>query len=328
MKRSDHEPERWSDRAGAAAGARQGAPVEDDLGGLFRRLRQATAVTTIDIPAAPTQAPHPLRATGRRGARLAWRLVLAAAVVVATGGAVSAARVLWRSMAAHKLRQQTLTVPAGSAVTMTDRSRRRLTVPGPARLELAGADAPVAPAVAAAASQSRGDSAAPPGETRRLAQAFHALRVDGDAAAALEALDRYAQHFPNGTLAPEARVARVEALLALGRTGDALPLLLAMRDRATGLTRDVQITRAELLAEKDRCAEAMPDFDDLVQADARDAVGERALYGRAACHLRGGRTPAARRDLDRYLSVYPGGRFAAAARRAADDLGTLPPSSP
>ena len=444
MKRSEHEPERWSDRAGAAASARQGAPVEDELGALFRRLQQATAATaatTIDIPAELTRAARPARATGRQGAHLAWRLVLAAALVVATGGAVSAARVIWRSMAAHEQTKQTLTIPSGSTVTVTGRSRRRLTITGPARFDLGRADAdqldlqlaggmliaeagaeplrlrseallvtvppgglgqldgrsgsaqsvnalagelrvanasggdsvtlpaghrwpeervqavpsappparpaqpsssfssssfsasssfPVAPATTpvAAPSRSRGDSAAPPGETRRLAQAFHALRVDGDAAAALKALDEYAQRFPNGTLAPEARVARVEALLALGRTGDALPLLLAMRDRDTGLTRDVQITRAELLAEKDRCAEAMADFDDLVRADVRDVVGERALYGRAACHLRAGRTAAARQDLDRYLSVYPGGRFAGAARRAADDLGTLSPSSP
>ena len=440
MKRSEHEPERWSDRAGAAAGARQGAPVEDELGALFRRLQQATAATAatmIDIPAEPQRAPRPMRATGRQGARLAWRLVLAGALVVGTGGAVSAARVIWRSMVAHEQTQQTLTIPSGSTITVTGRSRRRLTVTGPARLDLGRADAdqldvqlaggmlvaeagaeplrlrseallvtvppgglglldgrsgsaqsvnalagelrvsnpaggdsvtlpvghrwpeertqsappeppparpaqpssslsspsssvPVAPAIATAAAptRSRDDSAAPPGETRRLAQAFHALRVDGDAAAALEALDQYAQRFPNGTLAPEARVARVEALLALGRTGDALPLLLAMRDRDTGLTRDVQITRAELLAEKDRCAEAMADFDDLVRADVRDVVGERALYGRAACHLRAGRTAAARQDLDRYLSVYPGGRFAGAARRAAGDLGTLSPSSP
>jgi TolA-binding protein len=450
MKRTRHEPERWSERAGAAADGRQGAPVEDELGALFRRLRQATAATaaaTTDIWAEPPRAARAARATGRQGARLAWRLVLAAAGVVATGGAVSAARVIWRSMAAPEQTQQTLTIPSGSTVTVTGRSRRRLTVTGPARLDLARADAdeldvklaggmlvaeagdeplrlrseallvtvppgglgqldgrngggqsvnalagelrvasasggervtvpvghrwpervpaappepspvrpaplspasssvPVAPALAAAAgppapastgggetasapSRSRGDEAAPPGETRRLAQAFHALRVDGDAAAALAALDRYAQRFPNGTLAPEARIARVEALLALGRTGDALSLLLAMRERDTGLTRDVQITRAELLAEKDRCPEAMPDFDDLVQANVRDAVGERALYGRAACHLRAGRTAAARQDLDRYLSVYPGGRFAGAAQRAADDLGTLPPASP
>ena len=89
MKRSNHEPERWSTRAGTAAGARHGAPVKDELGALFRRLRQATAATaalTTDISAEPTMAAPPVRATGRRGARLVWRLVLAAAVV-ATGGA-------------------------------------------------------------------------------------------------------------------------------------------------------------------------------------------------------------------------------------------------
>ncbi len=167
---------------------------------------------------------------------------------------------------------------------------------------------------------------APVAETRFLAQAFEALRVDKDARAALSALDEWARRFPNGALAHEARVARVEALLALGRTAEALPLLLEMRDRGSGLTRDIQIVRAELLCEQDRCAEAMPDFDDLLEAGLHDAADERALYGRAACDLRAGRTALGRQGLDRYLRAYPDGRFVAAVRRAAADLGPLPPS--
>jgi TolA-binding protein len=168
---------------------------------------------------------------------------------------------------------------------------------------------------------------APAGETRLLAQAFQALRVDKDSEAALRALDAWARRFPNGALADEARVARVEALLALGRAPDALALLLEMRDGGAGLTRDIQIVRAELLSEQDRCAEAVSDFDELLKGGLHDAADERALYGRAACDLRAGRTALARQGLTRYLRAYPDGRFAAAVRRAADDLGPLPSSS-
>jgi regulator of sirC expression with transglutaminase-like and TPR domain len=169
------------------------------------------------------------------------------------------------------------------------------------------------------AADSAGDS-----EAGWLARAFHAVRVDRDGDAALHALDERARRFPDGTLASEARVARVEALLALGRTSEALPLLLEIRDQTDGLTRPIQLARAEILAEQNHCREATSDFDDLVTSNIADDAAERALYGRAACHLRTGETGPARRDLDRYVELYPHGRFAAAVRRAAAEL-TAPP---
>ena len=440
MKRPVGEPERWSDRLPAASAQRRwGAPVEDEIGGLFRRVREGTSPDAHDL----SEATRPPKTNRVRRGRLAWRLVLAAVVLVATGGMVSAARMVWRSMTSARQEAQTLTVPPGSTAVLSGRSRRKLTVVGPARLELepgaadrvdvaleggaltaaagvepllvrsagllvtvpagglgriasqqggppsvdalsgdlrisratggdqvtlpvahrwqdersfpltepplppAGQPPRLASVSVATASTSGGTvpagapgirewlgtesgphrvGRAPAGETRLLAQAFQALRVDKDAEAALRALDDWARRFPNGALLHEAQVARVEALLALGRTADALPLLLEMRDRASGLTRDIQIVRAELLAEQDRCTEAVPDFDDLLKDGLRDAVDERALYGRAACDLRAGRTALARDGRGRYLAAYPAGRCARAVRRAVDDLGPLPPS--
>jgi hypothetical protein len=158
-------------------------------------------------------------------------------------------------------------------------------------------------------------------EASLLARAFHAARVDRDGDAALRALDERERRFPNGVLANEARVARVEALLALGRASAALPLLLEIRDQSQGLTRGIRLARAEILSELDRCREAATDFDELVAAEIRDDADERARYGRAACHLRAGETAPARRDLERYGELYPDGRFIAAVRRAARDLG-------
>jgi tetratricopeptide (TPR) repeat protein len=160
-------------------------------------------------------------------------------------------------------------------------------------------------------------------EAALVARGFRALRADHDPAAALRALDDRARRFPEGALSDEARVARVEALLALERSAEALPLLMEIRNRSQGLTREIQLARAELLAEQGRCAEALADFDDLMSSGGDDEVGERALYGRAGCRLRSGQTAGAREDLRRYLELYPAGRFGGAVRRAAGQLNAV-----
>jgi tetratricopeptide (TPR) repeat protein len=163
-------------------------------------------------------------------------------------------------------------------------------------------------------------AAAEPDETALLASAFRQLREGGDAAGALAALDERERRFGAGVLASEATLARAEALLRLGRTADALPLLLALSDTRAGLTPEVRATRAELLARSNRCDEAAADFDMLIAAPGSTAARERALYGRAACRLQGGRPDAALPDLQRYLADYPDGRFAPAVRSALQSL--------
>jgi hypothetical protein len=113
---------------------------------------------------------------------------------------------------------------------------------------------------------------------------------------------------------------RIEALLALGRQGEALSVL----DRvplASLPNRDEQlVVRGELRAANRRWREAKQDFDETLgerglpaaSAKARN-IQERALWGRAAARSRLGDQDGARADLDLYLRHFPGGRFAGPA---------------
>ena len=132
-----------------------------------------------------------------------------------------------------------------------------------------------------------------PDEARLLARAFRHLRSEGDAAAALAALDERERQFGAGALGTEAGLARAEALLLLGRADEALPILVGLHDPRTGLTPEVRVARAELLARARRCVEAVADFDALLAPGPTRATRERALYGRASCRLQLGRADGA-----------------------------------
>ena len=152
-------------------------------------------------------------------------------------------------------------------------------------------------------------------ETRRLFAATARLRRRGQAAAALAEIEAYLERFPRGVLVAEARLLRVDALLALGRRGDALVALdgLDLQGQPRGL--ELRLLRAELRA-RGSCARALADFS-AVLSDGQGVAGqlaERALHGRAVCHLRLGDTIAARRDFKLYLQQFPRGRHAAEAR--------------
>ena len=85
-------------------------------------------------------------------------------------------------------------------------------------------------------------------------------------------------------------------------------------------TRDVRITRAELLVEADRCTDAIGDFDVVLASPKHDAAAARALYGRASCLLRAGELGAAREDLETYVTAFPDGASVPAARRALESI--------
>lgn len=152
-------------------------------------------------------------------------------------------------------------------------------------------------------------------ETQLLQQAVTLLRQRGDGARALAALDTYDERFPRGTLRREADGARVDALLLLGRDDEALAVLRTLTLRPQGRDQELRVIRGELLA-PGRCARAVADFDAVLAQSPPPALAERALYGRAACRLRQRDTAGAARDLDEYLRRFPGGQFAADARRA------------
>jgi hypothetical protein len=216
-------------------------------------------------------------------------------------------------------------------------------VPGPARAPSAprrttrapasgrnGAAAVVAaPAVAHASPAPAEPATAPPPplptEQALLARAWRALRVERDPAAALHLLDAHAARFPDGSLRPEARIARVETLMALGRATEARQLV-----EQPGRDGDVRlrVLRGELRAEAGLTASALEDFAAALRQKGPGAALARALYGQAVCLARLGRSAEARDAYRQYLARFPAGRDAARARAALAGGEAVPPPPP
>lgn len=148
-------------------------------------------------------------------------------------------------------------------------------------------------------------------EAASLEAALKALRGGGadHAQRGLKALDQHLRDFPGGSLELEARVARVDALLVLGRRQEARRELSALPIESVGRKHELRLIRAELRADDD-CRAALSDFQVLVDLPLASGWAERALFGRGACLLKLGDQAAAQRDFDRYLQRFPNGRFA------------------
>jgi tetratricopeptide (TPR) repeat protein len=154
-------------------------------------------------------------------------------------------------------------------------------------------------------------------ESRLLASAIAKLRRDGEPDQALAILDRHRAEFGAGALTQEVNATRIEALLRLGRNGQALALLDAQTLSARGVAGEMLVARAELRADQGRYSAALRDFDQLLSGrDQPDSVAERARYGRATCRAKSGDWDAARADFQQYLREFPQGRFAERARTA------------
>ncbi|MGC4118994.1 MAG: hypothetical protein QM765_31380 [Myxococcales bacterium] len=116
---------------------------------------------------------------------------------------------------------------------------------------------------------------------------------------------------PSGALEEEASAARIEALVALHRSGEALVELDGLTPKLPkGSVRRAQLVllQGELSSEVGRFAEALPLFDELVTGGG--ATLERALFGRATARSRVGDLAGCRADLLRYLDLFPQGAFA------------------
>jgi hypothetical protein len=157
-------------------------------------------------------------------------------------------------------------------------------------------------------------------EQALLGQAMKTLRDGHDAKTSLALLAQHAEQFPDGALASEATMLRIEALLALGRKNDAMAILDRVPLASLPNREEQLVVRGELRAAKGRWREAEQDFNDALwdrnspatSARAR-AIQERALWGRASARSRLGDQAGARADLNLYLRYFPGGRFAGPA---------------
>jgi regulator of sirC expression with transglutaminase-like and TPR domain len=148
-------------------------------------------------------------------------------------------------------------------------------------------------------------------EAASLEAALKALHGGGTERAqrGLKAIDQHLHDFPGGALELEARVARVDALLVLGRRQEARRELSALPLENVGRKNELRLIRAELRADDD-CRAALSDFQVLVDLPLAPGWAERALFGRGACLLKLGDQAGAQRDFDRYLERFPSGRFA------------------
>jgi TolA-binding protein len=151
-------------------------------------------------------------------------------------------------------------------------------------------------------------------EILALEHAVSLLRGKHDAPAALTALDDYLARYPNGVLVPEARVARVDALLMLGRADQALRGLDELPLDAHRRSTELQLIRGELRARTD-CSRAEPDFTAVLSRVRTASLEERALYGRASCRSALGNAGGAASDLRAYVDRFPHGAHADWARR-------------
>jgi outer membrane protein assembly factor BamD (BamD/ComL family) len=142
------------------------------------------------------------------------------------------------------------------------------------------------------------------------------LRNENNPTAALAALEEHAQAYPRSALVGERGVLEVEALLALHRDREALQRLDGMSLSELPRSGERFVVRGELRAATRRWQEAKADFDQaLSRVSGSPAWHERALWGRGVARLRCGEQELGMADVERYLDLYPRGRFAAEAKR-------------
>ena len=137
-----------------------------------------------------------------------------------------------------------------------------------------------------------------------LKEIVRALRIDHSPTQALALLDRHASELAGNAFAEESLLLRVEAMLALGQRTSVLRLLDRTSLTEVAASRGLLITRGELRAAANRCAEGIGDFD-IVLTDA-PRPPKRALLGRAQCKQKLGDTAGATADLDRFRREFPG----------------------
>jgi len=261
-------PVRWVDAD--PKGAVEGRAAE-----LIRSWSAGEPISSHALARIGAELRAPARATLRTAPRRAW--FAGAAVLLASLAFAGTARYILLAR-----------VPAAAPAPSPVRAVVSVRAPESVVEPLPEPAAPEPPVVLKPAAQHR-----PPKvnavleESRLLGLALGSLRQDGDPRAALATLDRYQKQFPEGTLAREAQMTRLDALLALGERAQALALLDRMNpsqlDRMPRST-ELEALRVELLAEAGRCAEALSLIDRLLERGASE-FQDRIVAAQARCRL-------------------------------------------
>ena len=306
-------PERWTDDDSAS--------VEGRLGELFRSVEKPVPLSPAALARVHARLGSARQSSGMRRrireAVLAGTMLLAGSSLAVAGWGVNE----WWS---GRVRQPERALPSGASMSGALQASKRSApqVARPASPAAAEEDTdspdiavPLAPRGFGARNADRSSNTAPAdsselaSESLALQAVLVKLRREHDAKGALMLLDQSQPLFARGTLALEAQVARVDALLALNRQSEALAILNQLPLAHIGRGGELRLLRAELRA-KDDCGLALADFDVLVKHTLSPALAERALYGRAACEVRVGDSRNAQRDFRDYLTRFPQGRFA------------------
>lgn len=156
-------------------------------------------------------------------------------------------------------------------------------------------------------------------ESRLLGRAITQLRHDAAPRLALTTLDEYFARYPAGALAGDAEIVRIDALLSLDRTAEAvahLDALSAGHFRGLARAAELLVLHGELLLQARQPQRAEQAFTEALEREPPDALAERALYGRAVALGLAGDAVRSHAELERYLARFPAGRFATAAREA------------
>jgi hypothetical protein len=287
------------------------APLDRQLSRVFGAVPEPSALPDFSRQRLAAR----LRKRGRRGPGLMLLRLVAVGVVIGVG---SAAAAQWAASHWFSAQQQLVTprlrpvVGEPSLVPQPSLPRAPRAEP---EIEPQAPEPPARPSVATLAPPVASQSSQLGLEAASLEAALTALRAGGAprATQALRQLDQHLREFPHGTLDLEARVARVDALLVLGRRDDARRELSTLPIERVGRKSELRLIRAELRADRD-CSAALSDFQVLLEQALPAAFAERALFGRGACLLRLGDFAGAERDFARYLERFPNGRFAAQIR--------------
>jgi hypothetical protein len=280
-------------------------PLEARIGNVLRQLAPPEPLRAVELARVRARLVPPSRAAVQP---IRYAALLATGMLAGTGFAVASYGVQRLAQAPSRPPHVVAAAPEAPKAKTSSAPRQEKQTPASEAVPPPEASKPSTAAFPETSSGALGR------ESELLARALSTLRRNRDATGALSLLDEHARSFPNGALKVEADLARLDALLALGRNDEALSLLVRLPIDRVGRGAELRVIRGELFARRDP-QNAIADFNRALSSGLSRDLEERALFGRAASRLRAGDETGGRADLAAYLAKYPNGRFSEQARR-------------